>query len=58
VNDPRCMYCRRQEEHCHGTLLRPVEEIVEVECTDQGCRARGLDRHELVAICDIVTMRC
>jgi hypothetical protein len=56
VNDPRCMYCRRQEEHCHGSLLLPTEEIVEVECTDPGCRAKGLDRHDLVVICAVVAM--
>ena len=57
MNDPRCMYCRRQEEHCHGSLLLPFEDIVDRECTDLCCRAKGLDRHDVVVLCDIVTMR-
>lgn len=51
-----CVNCREGLDHCHGTVIRHVDDTV--ECTDTGCTDVDVVRHTLVVDCDTVDGGC
>lgn len=41
----RCLDCREGLDHCHGTLVVTVDEVV---CSDPDCTDFRVERHALV----------
>jgi hypothetical protein len=44
-----CAGCVETIDHCHGTLVRHADGMV--ECTDLSCVVLAVERHELVLAC-------
>lgn len=51
-----CPSCVSELDHCHGTLVRHEDDVV--ECTDDGCRDLDPARHALTIGCDEVHGGC
>ncbi|TNC22398.1 hypothetical protein [Amycolatopsis alkalitolerans] len=51
-----CPSCVSELDHCHGTLVRHEDELV--ECTEPGCRDLDLVRHTLSVSCAEIDGGC
>jgi hypothetical protein len=51
-----CTDCRRNLDHCHGTLV--VHDDGTLECTDDTCALREPSRHALIIDCETVAGGC
>jgi len=51
-----CLGCLTDLDHCHGTLIRHEDTII--ECSDPGCVDFDLIRHALTISCEEIDGGC